>query len=564
VNLFGLDVRDSDVPAFVSAARSVFPWLALAWLAALLRVRRPGWLLLGVLGANVWVWGTTNYPLQRVYALGPSPDRVGNVALCQVVAASGSPLETVQVGQLHFEPLWGALVAVLSGFDPHRVLALYPYLSLATVLGFSVALYLGLAPDRAGPGDEEGSASPWARAMAVGFATLLCSSPLDFTGVYRVPWAMTFLLKPNHALALVLFPLLLRAFAGIRTWGGRIGVGLLLHLMGWAFVLHMAYTALGLLLFALLGLVQRRPEARRDAVDVAVVLGINLVVVSPYLYMLFVGYPFLDPSPRMTIHPTSAHLLETTLRHPAVFALGVWGLVVLYRRQDRLGRVLFSQAVTAHLIWAGYLFLSLLQLARERDEIYYWTRFLTAACAGIGAWDAARRATEWTGLRLTPPARAAAVAALALPWSLPAWWDPIRMDSYFPGSVTPIPDVIRQPSDFLRSQTDPSDVVGGDRDYARYVAALGARRVLLANTFHAPRDVLARVELEERLVRGGHLEAARSAARRYRLRYLVVTPALLSAYPDVRLSDLERREDLDRVFFTGNPRGDYVAIFRLK
>ena len=58
------------------------PLLGLLWLGALLRIRRAGWLLAGIVAANAFAWLETNYPLQRIYAFGPSRDRVGNVALC--------------------------------------------------------------------------------------------------------------------------------------------------------------------------------------------------------------------------------------------------------------------------------------------------------------------------------------------------------------------------------------------------------------------------------------------------------------------------------------------------
>src|SRR5215208_962799 len=97
VNAFGVDVEGLDVEAFLSTARLLFPLLALVWLAVLLRVRRAWWLLLGVVLANAYVWFETNWPLQRLYALGPSNDRLGNVAFCQMVAAGRSPLTSPQV-----------------------------------------------------------------------------------------------------------------------------------------------------------------------------------------------------------------------------------------------------------------------------------------------------------------------------------------------------------------------------------------------------------------------------------------------------------------------------------
>lgn len=559
MNLLGLDVRGLDVPAFLSLARSLFLLGAMLWLGVVVLLKRPAWLVAFAVTANAYAWAIANYPLQRLYGLGVSPDRVGNLGLCQVVAAGNSPLRTAQVGQLHFEPFWGLLVAAVSGWDPDRVLRLYPFFPLVMASAFTVSLYLGLRVP--GSGDRWAA---WERAMAAAFATLLCSSPMDFTGTYRVPWAMTFLLKPNHALGLVLFPLVLRAFASIRGWRGRLGTGLLLHLLGWVFVLHMVYVAVGLVVFAGLSLLARREESRRDATDVAVVLLVNLVVVSPYLYMLFVGYPFLTPSPNMTIPPWSPHLLETTVRSGWLFLLGAWGAVVAYRKGDRLGRLWAAQLLAAFLLWGGYLLLSAFWMARERDEIFYWVRFLSAASAGIGVWDlAARLAPRLPGRTPGPEWRAAAATLLVLPWSLPYWWDPARMDTYFSASVPPLSSMITVPTDFLRHDTEPDAVVAGDRDFARYVAALGARRVLLASTFHFPPDGAERVRVEGLLMRGDDGRAVASAAAPYGIRYLVVTPRLLADYPEVTLEQLRARPHFREVHLTRDGAQDFVAILRL-
>jgi hypothetical protein len=543
----------AELAFFFDAARVALLLAAVLLLWLTVRRSSPTWLLLLASLLAGGAWWITMAPLQRLYALGPSADRVGNLALVQVVAAGNSPLRTFQVGQLHFEPFWGLLVAALSGWSPERVLALYPWLSLLLCLGIVAAVSAGLGS----------TLSPWERALAAFFGLLLWSAPFDFTGAYRDPWAMTVLLKPNHALGLVLFPLFLRLLAGVQSWRGRLLAGFVLHLLAWVFVLHMAYAAVGLVLFAAESRLRRRPEARRDGLDVAVALLVNVVIVSPYLVMLLVGYPFLQRLPIMTIPVNSPHLLETTARAGAVFALGVWGAVVCARR-GRLGRMWAAQFAAAHAIWAGYLLLSLLQMARERDEVVYWARFLTAVMAGLGAWDLATRvAAQLPRLLEDPARRAATVAALALPFSLPWWWDPARMDDYFPGSREPLPELIRAPAEYLRRRTDPRAVVAGDPEFARWAAALGARRSLLSRGLHSPGDTPARQRLEALLVAGGDPASTRSEASRYGVRYLVVTPAFLARHPPATLDALEARPDLRLVHFTGERRRDFVAILEL-
>jgi hypothetical protein len=523
--------------------------------------RRPQWLLAGALAAQAYAWGVTNYPLQRLYALGPSRDRIGNLGLVQVVAAGGSPLQTTQVGQLHFEPFWGVLVAAVSGWDPERVLRLYPFLPLVMAVGFPLALYLGLRPlDRNADGW-----SAWERVLVAGFAVLLSSSALDYTGPFRVPWARSFLLKPNHALGLVIFPLFLGLFARIGSWRGRLLAGLVLQLLGWVFILHMAYVCCGLVVFAVLSALAARAEARRDAVDVAAVIGINLLVVSPYIVMLLVGYPFLVPTAGYALPAVSPHLLEPTLAVGAFFWLGVWGAVVAYRRGDRLGRLWAAQLLAAFAVWVAYLGLGAIHLARERDEIFYWIRFLLAASAGIGAWDLARRfASSLSGKPVLPPVRAAAVAFLALPFSLPYWWDPARMDASFEGSLAPLPEPLRASTDFLRRETDPHAVMAGDPDLTRWAAALGARRAVIAGSMNRTRDWERRWRLIEILVRSEDAAEVRTAAAPYRVQYLLVDPALLARYPPVTLADLGRRPHLRLAHLSGDPERDFVAIYRLQ
>jgi len=560
-------VRALDVAAFLAAARHLFPLLALAWLVLVVRLRRPGMLLLGVLLANAYAWLETNWPLQRLYALGPSSDRVNNLALCQVVAAGHSPLHTPQVGQMHFEPFWAMVTAIVSGWSPSRLLALYPFFPVLTAGGFALSLYFALRPLASSPagtaardGGNDGEWSGWERALVALFATLLSSTALDFAGPYRVPWAMTFLLKPNHSLGLVLFPWVLRSFVSIRGGRDRLVAGLLLQVLGWAFVIHMGEVCVGLVCFALLAMLTRRAEARRDAVDVATVIGINLMVVSPYLVMLFRGYGVLDSGPRLEIPPSSPHLLEALTRTAGLTALAAWGAVIAWRR-DRMGRVWAAQAVGALLVWLAYYPLSLLQQAKERDDTYYWLRIHLAVCAAIGIWDLARRFVAALDLRALTPAhvRAALVSALVLPFTLPYWWSPARMDSYFARSLEPLPAEVTSSAAFLRANAPRGAVLAGDTTAVRWMAALAGSPVILARDFAAPRDYADRARLNEALLKGGPGDPRVDAAR-YGVRYLLVTPVLV-ADMGLRLEDLDARPYLRRVHLAGDPRGEYVAVF---
>jgi hypothetical protein len=81
LNLLGVDVAGLDAAAFFRVARTLYPFLALAGLLLSLRVRRPGFLLLGVLLACGYAFFVTHWPLQSLYGLLTSNDRVANLAL---------------------------------------------------------------------------------------------------------------------------------------------------------------------------------------------------------------------------------------------------------------------------------------------------------------------------------------------------------------------------------------------------------------------------------------------------------------------------------------------------
>jgi hypothetical protein len=108
---------------------------------------------------------------------------------------------------------------------------------------------------------------------------------------------MTFLLKPNHSLGLVVFPWVLRAFAGIRGWRDRPRRrdAPARPRMGVRDPHGRGLRRLSCFRLSACSCAARRPG--REAVDVATVIGINLLVVSPYLVMLFRGYGVLDSGP---------------------------------------------------------------------------------------------------------------------------------------------------------------------------------------------------------------------------------------------------------------------------
>jgi len=552
-------VTEASLSSVLSTTRLIATLLFAVWALSTLKIRRPVWIVAGTLVWCVYLWAVTTLPLGRVYGLGTSGDRLNNMAICTPVAAGSPFYETHQVGQLNWEPFWSAFTAALSGWNPDRLVRIYPYLPLLVVCAFGVSLYLGLRP----PGDAPaGTWSGWERAFATFFALMLSTSPLDEGGTYRAGWSVNFLLKPNHALALVLLPPLLALLARIRGFRGRVAAGILLHLIGWVFVLHWVYISTGMLVYLVLTWVSSRRDFRKALANVATALGVNLVLVSPYLYMLLRGYPFTVRSSDYVLRSIGSHFLEVTLDQGSVFFLALWGGRLLYRRADALSRLWLSLTIGCLILWVAYIGLSWAHTAREPDELYYFLRILSAALAGIAAWDLAQRLGslfDWAPSKIP-----AAILLLSLPLALPCWWDPLTMDSYFPQSVAPLPDPLVRTMTFIRDQTEPGAAFVAGRQYSRYVAALGGRRLLVDKAIHAPPDWRQRYSLEKSLLLDGDLEAGRALFERYGVRYALFTPELLLEQPGLTWPALSQRAHWRVVWTAGEPDGEFFAVLRLE
>ncbi len=574
MNLFGFDVRTLDIPGFVTAVHMV--WWALGGIAVawLLRQARPNtasrpWfvILFMAVAGHALAWFVTMFPLPNVYGTNGSLDRENHLGWAQVIVAGNSPIRTFQVDQIHFEPLWPNLVALASFYRPELIGLVMQVAPLAVGVLFLVSVLVCVS---CGLGDSDESRSE--AAFAGFFALLLASTYADQTAPFRNPWALTFMLKPNHALGLVFTPVVLLAMARADTWARRVWAGVLLQLLGWIFVIHMAFVISGFLVFAALCWLQKRPERVRVTSSVAAVVTVGLVLVSPYFYMLREFVSATSVAPRLGIQLQSAHTLDGTIRLGLVFPLAVFGAWSLARSASAFGRILACQFVAAQINWQIFHGLGILQLAKEMDEAYYWIRFVTALVAGIGLWRLgqiaaprlARLARGPTlGDRVAPAAMTALLLLVAAPTALPGWWDPESMDRYFAAALRPQPERVRVPMAFLRTRTEPAAVVAGDRIYARYVAAFGARRVLLADSLNPPGDFSKRVQIEAAIVSGQPTVLIEEGRRAYGIRYLLVTPAFLAAYPGSTLENLLARPDLRQVYNHGSAQ-DRVTIFELR
>ena len=551
-NLLGFGIEGLDVPGLATIARLVFA--ALALFGAVLSARRvddrrAGRIVLWVgIAGHALAWFATMFPLANVYGANGSMDRENHLGWANVVALGFSPLRTFQVNHLHFEPLWPLLTAMASGFNADRVGLIFQWAPL--IVGLALMFSIRFAWTRGMEASELLSAEASFAAMG---ALLLMAAPGDFAGPFRNPWALTFLLKPNHALGLVLVPLAALALTRAHSWKTRIFAGFVLQLVGWAFVIHMALFVAGLMVFVAMSWVTQPKDRMKDLVDVVTAVGVNLLIVSPYLVMLVVAYPFLHGDNAHRVPVLSEGIIEAPLRLGLMLLFSGLGARLVYRKGGRMGRILACQWLTSHIVWQVFPILGFFGQARERDEVFYWCRFWTALLAGVGLFRAAHLVLVRLRTPLVGEARLVGVSAglslaLLLPSLLPAWWDPSAMDQYFVAARNPVPDWIASPTTFIRTSTPREAVFAGDRGYARWIAAYGARRVLLANSLNKPGDSGRRIEIENALLREGTESVVAEGRDRYAIQYLLATSRPLEQAPDVTLDWLKSRPHLETVY----------------
>lgn len=552
LNLFGFNLDGVDVDRFLALTRAAFTALALVGAALLTRRtddRRTGRIILGIAAmGHALAWLATMFPLPNVYGANGSMDRENHLGWANVVALGFSPLHTSQVHHLHFEPAWPLLVAVASGFDVDRVNLVFQWAPL--LVGLALLFSVRFAWTRGLTGSHDvGTEAAFAGLGAL----LLIAAPGDFAGPFRNPWALTFLLKPNHALGLVLTPLAALALARAGTWKSRLFAGFVLQLVGWAFVIHMALMVTGFAVFVGLSWLTRRSDRLKDLFDAGSAVGVNLLIVSPYLLMLVLAYPLQGDS-SLRLSPLSERPVEAPMRLGVLFLLSAFGAWRTYKRGDRLGRILASQWLAAQLVWQLFPVLGLFGQAREQDEAFYWCRFWTGLLAGVGMLQATR--LMWAALqrnRGSNPAGwnsapAAISIVLLLPSLLPTWWDPATMDQYFTAASRPIPDWIAEPTRFIRDNTPREAVFAGDRNYARWVSAYGARRVLISNSLNLPKDSARRNEIETALLRDGAKALRIEGMERYSIQYIVATSFPMYQAADITLEGLTARPYLEPVY----------------
>lgn len=477
-----------DTDIWNAGIRSIALVTALTWAYLTYRSRRPSILPLLVLVVLAWMSG--NFPLERLYGLQMPGDRIRNLSWCMTVAAGNSPLTTGIVGGISLEPFWASLVAAISLGSPDRVLAIYPFLPLVVTVALVLVLYRHFSRfDTQSPFDEF-------RGLLVAlFAVLLSTAPLDFMSPFRAFFARMFLLKPNHAIGLLLIPIVYgsvqKSLDGDRRWQW-LKSGLWLGFLSVVFVVHWAFVSVCLTVYAVVRAVRDRRVSGPTIWKLMLILAASSFFVAPAVYILLRYFPAALTLARGTYPETpmrsdwgdimpeyTSLVLQVTLSQGILFFLALIGVAAWLRARTTLAMLWASTLIGAYVLWGLNYLLYLTARAREADEFYYFLIYALAIAAGNGAYELTRFLVRTT--RLTRAATNAGVMALLVPMMLPVWWRPAQMDSHFRAALEPIPSHIATLTDWIRHETPGTSVFLVSGDLFQWVPAFSGRRTLLAS-----------------------------------------------------------------------------------
>lgn len=507
----------SDPTAQFAVFRAAYVCAGLLGLWLVARRPRAHALALLTIALHVCAWAAYVAPLGRLYALEQRLDRAFNVGLAACAAADGRVFEHVQVRHAAVEPFWNALLAALAGFDPERVLALYGWLAPLSLLAVGLAVYVGLRS-----GDEHG----WEAALAVLAVLGLSSCSLGMQTPTPLFWAGNFLLKPNHAAGFALLVLLALGPAA-RSWWLQ---GLLLGLLGWVFLPHLFFGATALVLAAWF-----RPAGERRLGRICASLALAALLVAPDVANLWRDYaPQAGGGSAAGVWreqhmgPALANPQWLLLDAAPLCLLAALGLVRLRRRAEPRDRYVLALLGSAGLWWLAYALASPLGWSPSPDDAHYFQRFALALAAGAGLAELAARVEAAYGL--PHGLGAVRVAAVCLPLTFPAYWDPPTMDRYYALSRPSVPGNVLDAGAWVRSHTAPGTVFAGGEQSATWLPVLAGRRVLLSAGFRPPADYARRRAVERILLTSPEPSVVRAAAAEYGVTHLALDADLRATY----------------------------------
>ncbi len=458
---------------YLVGSKYVFSLLVLAWAVSLLRWPRRAWLVAGTLVLAASSLLVLQKPLGRAYGVVEEGRGIAELGEVMVVAARGTASDGRMVSEPHPSPLWGYFVATLSGFRGERVLSLYPWLPLFSLLGLGVAVAWSVGRLHESE-DLPAGALPAVTAFVVLF---LSSHRLSFLRDEGPFWTEYFWLTPGVGIAFAALCVCWRLL-GASSWiGAAITFGLVTGLEPRLAV------CFGL------GVVAWMVASRKSLWREAMVLAVGAIVL-----VAFGGFrPVTLPAEFGTWHDGINRVLSVTIDAGLVFLLAALGVGWLLRSERKAELVLAWSASTALLLWIVVSFLPCAAALLDPRIVSGYVRLMMALCASYGlyralaAWVKAFPGipSEWRfvprQLRKLESARLAlmGLVVLSLPWCFPYWWEPVRMDPLYVESFPAVSRRFVAMGEVLRDTTDADAVLAAGPSYAPWIPALSGRRVLL-------------------------------------------------------------------------------------
>jgi hypothetical protein len=369
------------------------------------------------------------------------------------------------------------------------------------------------------------------------FFVLFLSAPrLSFLESEPPLWMDAFWLRPRVGVGLAMSLFALSLFARRRF----VLAGIVLGVAAWTEPRWLLFGGASVVLSPLLD--WKRSEPLRRWIGVTVALGLLLLWPAT-------AFPASPVARLGTWHFAVSSLISVSLGQGAVFYLGVFGILGMFRERRPELLLYASWILTAYLFWIAVSVSPDAAAFLDRSLVKSFLRVLLAGAAGWGA----HRALLWVDGKWRLRARSAyvvglaAIVGLSLPWAFPFWWNPVRMDPVYVESVDPISHEYSTFGDWIRGTTPADAAFVAGPSYAAWIPPLSGRRVLLRDEKDRTRE-----DAQAAIAASKDPEKIRSAAREWGVTHLAwgrldadepiaVDLAFLNASPTFSLVHQQRR-----------------------
>ena len=492
----------------------LFSFLLIVFAAVSFYRPRRAWILTGTLVLASVAFAGLDWPLGRPYGVIEEGRGLEDLGHVMVTATGGVTGEGRLVGRANPHPLWGLILAAMSGFDGQRLWNLYRFVPSFSLLclGCAVAFFSGALDERK---ELPRGSLP---GLVTFFVLFLSSHRLSFLESESAFWSEAFWSTPQLGIALAGLCLCLRWLAG-SSLATSIAAALSFAFVGWMDPRLTLLLGVGALPWLVVAKRWRQ----------GLVLASGLVLLIPFRP----APPPIDlPAAYGSWYDAVSRILSVTLDLGLVFLLAVVGVGLLLRSGRPRETLLGTCTLVAVALWTLASCVPAMAQTLGPRTLNALVRLLLSATAAYGLYRGMVHVgslypnlpEEWDfvprSLRQYSTARLmlSAFFLLSLPWCFPYWWMPVRMDPTYVASFTPVSRNVLAMSDAIREKTEPDAVFVAGASYAGWIPAIAGRRVLLAGK--EPPDLVAREASERAFVFSKDAEAIASAAAAWDVTHL--------------------------------------------